>query len=242
MSSERSETIALQGGAPMRAFLALPEGEPPPAGWPLILAIHDAFGFSDDIRRIARRFAENGYAALAPALYDGAGAPVLCVVRTFRDLQARKGAAFERIEAARDHASALPEIDGERMGITGFCMGGGFAIFFAARGGLKVCAPYYGDTPRSADELRDVCPVVAGFGALDKHFAVQGERLAEHLSELGVPHDVEIYPNVGHSYMNDFGDGVMASLMRRTPMHAGYDREASEDSWRRMVDFFGKHL
>ncbi len=42
--------------------------------------------------------------------------------------------------------------------------------------------------------------------------------------------------------MNDFGDGVMAKVMRRTPMHAGYDQEASEDSWRRMVDFFGKHL
>ncbi len=242
MGTERSETIALEGGEPMRALLTLPEGEAPAAGWPLILAIHDAFGFSDDIRRIARRFAENGYAALAPAVYDGAGAPFLCVVRTFRDLQARKGAAFERIEAARAHAAALPEIDGERLGITGFCMGGGFAIFFAARGGLKVCAPYYGDTPSRAEQLRDVCPVVAGFGALDKPFAKQGERLERHLSELGVPHDVKIYPDVGHAYMNNFDSSAMASIMRRTPMHAGYDQEASEDSWRRMVDFFGKHL
>ncbi len=242
MSTERSETITLEGGEPMRALLTLPEGEAPAAGWPLILAIHDAFGFSEDIRGIARRFAENGYAALAPAVYDGAGAPFLCVVRTFRDLQARKGAAFERIEAARAHAAALPEIDGERMGITGFCMGGGFALFFAARGGLRVCAPYYGDTARSAEELRDICPVVAGFGALDKHFAVQGERLEQHLSQVDVAHDVKIYPDVGHSYMNDFGDGVMASIMRHTPMHAGHDEEASEDSWRRMVDFFGKHL
>jgi len=242
MSIVRNETIALDDGESMRALLALPEAEPPSAGWPLILAIHDAFGFSDDIRRIARRFAENGYAALAPAIYDGAGATFLCVVRTLRDLQARKGAAFERIEAARAHAAALPEIDGERMGITGFCMGGGFAIFFAARGGLKVCAPYYGDTPSSAEQLRDVCPVVAGFGELDKQFAAQGERLESHLSELGVQHDVKIYPGVGHSYMNDLGDGVMATIMRRTPMRAGFDQEASEDSWRRMLDFFAKHL
>jgi carboxymethylenebutenolidase len=105
-----------------------------------------------------------------------------------------------------------------------------------------VCAPYYGDTPSSADQLRDVCPVVAGFGALDKQFAVQGERLERHLTELGVPHDVKIYPDSGHSFMNDFGDGVMAALMRRTPMHAGYDEEASEDSWRRMLGFFSEHL
>jgi carboxymethylenebutenolidase len=226
----------------MRALLTLPDAERPAAGWPLILAIHDVFGFSDDIGRIARRFAERGYAALAPALYDGAGAPVLCVVRTFRDLQARKGPAFDRIEAARAYAAALPEIDGDRLGITGFCMGGGFAIFFAARGGFKVCAPYYGDTPSSADQLRNVCPVVAGFGALDKQFAVQGERLERHLTQLGVPHDVKIYPEVGHSYMNDFGDGALAAIMRRTPMHAGHDEQACEDSWRRMLEFFGKHL
>jgi carboxymethylenebutenolidase len=242
MSTERAETVRLADGAAMRALLTLPDGEGPADGWPLILAIHDAFGFSDDIRRIARRFAENGYAALAPAVYDGAGAPLLCVVRTFRDLQAGKGPAFERIEAARAHAAALPEIDGDRLGITGFCMGGGFAIFFAARGGLKVCAPYYGNTPSSADELRNVCPVVAGFGALDKQFAVEGERLEQHLSELGVPHDIKIYPDVGHSYMNDFGDGIMAAVMRRTPMHAGYDEQASEDSWRRMLGFFAEHL
>ena len=81
--------IRLDDGASMRALLTLPDGERPSGGWPLILAIHDAFGFSDDIRRIARRFAENGYAALSPAVYDGAGAPFLCVVRTFRDLPAR---------------------------------------------------------------------------------------------------------------------------------------------------------
>lgn len=55
----RSETITLEGGEPMRALLTLPEGEAPAPGWPLILAIHDAFGWSDDIRRIARRFAES---------------------------------------------------------------------------------------------------------------------------------------------------------------------------------------
>jgi carboxymethylenebutenolidase len=242
VTTERTETIRLADGTAMRALLTLPDGERPANGWPLVLAIHDAFGFSDDIRRIARRFADNGYAALAPAIYDGAGAPVLCVVRTLRDLQARRGAAFDRLEAARAHAAALPEVDGDRLGITGFCMGGGFAIFFAARGGLKVCAPYYGDTPDRAEELRSVCPVVAGFGALDRQFAVQGERLEQHLTELGVPHDVKIYPGVGHSYMNDLGDGMLASLMRRTPMHAGYDEDASEDSWRRMLSFFAEHL
>ena len=109
-------------------------------------------------------------------------------------------------------------------------------------GGVRVGAAYDGDRQRTAETLRRVCPGVAGFGELDRSFAVQGQRLAEHLEELGVPHDVKIYPGVGHSYMNDFGDGVKSKLMRSTPMRAGYNEEASEDSWRRMLAFFEEHL
>ena len=121
MTSERQETIPLADGGSMRALLALPEGDPPEGGWPVVLAIHDIFGFSPDIHRIVRRFADSGYAALAPALYDGAGAPFLCVVRTVRDQQRGEGPAFERIEAARLFLKGLPEINGERVAVTGFC-------------------------------------------------------------------------------------------------------------------------
>ena len=98
----------------MRALLALPEGTPLERGWSVVLAIHDIFGFSPDVRRIARRFAESGYDTLAP-------------------------------------------------------------------------------------------------------------------------------PAAGHSYMNDHG-GILFPLMRHTPMHNAYNEAASEDSWRRMLDFFGEHL
>jgi carboxymethylenebutenolidase len=242
MTRTSRETIRHDGGASMRAYLALPDGEPPAEGWPGVIVIHDAFGFSSDVRRITRRFADSGYAAIAPALYDGAGPPVVCVVRTFGDLTRRRGAAFERIESTRRFLADRDEVNGDRIGVTGFCMGGGFALFYAARGGVQVCAPYYGDTPAEAETLRSVCPVVAGFGELDESFARQGRRLGEHLSSLGIPHDVKIYPGVGHGYMNDFGSGPLVHLMRHTPLHAGYDEEAAEDSWRRMLAFFEKHL
>jgi carboxymethylenebutenolidase len=243
MATERQESIPLTSGGAMRGYLALPDGEAPEGGWPAVIAIHDIFGLSADIRRIARRFASAGYAALAPALYDGAGAPFLCVVRTLRDMRRHEGPAFDRLEAARSFIQASPDLDGTRIAVTGFCLGGGFAIFFAARGGVQVAAPYYGETPAQADELRDVCPVVAGFGELDAPFVGHGHRLAEHLEALGVAHDVKIYPEVGHSYMNDHGGGAaLTALMKRTPMHAAYDEQASEDSWRRMLAFFAEHL
>ena len=73
-------------------------------------------------------------------------------------------------------------------------------------------------------------------------FAEQGRRLEGHLQELGVPHELKIYPDVSHSYMNDLGDGLLAKIMKLTPMRAGYDEAAAEDSWRRMLAFFEKHL
>ena len=242
MARETDVSISHEGGAPMRALMALPEGTAPEGGWRGVVVIHDIRGFSDDVRRITCRFADSGYAAIAPALYDGAGARGLCVVRTVGDLVRRKGPAFDRVEAVQRKLAAHPQVDGGRIGITGFCMGGGFALFYAARGGVQVCAPYYGDTPKEADALRRVCPVIAGYGELDKSFAEQGRRLERHLQSLGIPHEVKIYPDVGHSYMNDFGDGLLAKIMRSTPMHAGYDEDAAEDSWRRMLAFFEKHL
>lgn len=242
MAIDRRASIPLPGGGEMRALLALPEGSPPAGGWPAVVAIHDALGFSNDIRRIARRLADSGYAALAPALFDGAGAPVLCVVRTFRDLSKREGAAFKRLDAARKFVAEQPEVNGARIGVTGFCMGGGFALHWAARGGFRVTAPYYGDVPQSAEDLRNVCPVVAGFGELDWTFLEHARRLPKLLAEVGVQHDVKIYPGVGHSYMNDHGSGLLARLGRHTPMHAAYDETAAEDSWRRMLAFFREHL
>lgn len=241
MTTERQESVPLDDGARMRAFLTLPDGTPPEKGWPVVIAIHDIFGFSPDIHRIARRFADSGYAALAPALYDGAGAPFLCVVRTLLDQQRGTGPAFERIEAARRFLKQLPTIDADRVAVTGFCLGGGFAIFFAARGDVQVAAPYYGETPKDTEQLRKVCPVVAGYGELDKGFTKHGLRLKQNLEKLEVPHDVKIYPGVGHSYMNDHA-GTVFKLMRHGAMHAAYDETASDDSWRRMLDFFGEHL
>jgi carboxymethylenebutenolidase len=242
MAVETQERVALPGGGTMRAWLELPDAAPPAGGWPAVVAIHDLLGFTPDIRRIARRFADSGYACLAPALFDGAGAPFLCVVRTLRDSTRGEGPAFERLDAARAFLAARPDVGAERIGVTGFCMGGGFALAWAARGGFQACAPFYGQVPEERETLRRICPTVASFGELDRTFLPDARRLEKHLVELGVPHDFKLYTGVGHSFMNDHGGGWKAALGKHTPMHAAYDETAAEDAWRRMLAFFARHL
>ena len=216
--------------------LATPDAAAPAPG---LLVVHDITGLGEDTRRILARFARSGYAALAPDLYEAAGR--FCVTRTLLDLAIRRGAAFERLDAALGVLRARPEVDGARTGVVGFCMGGGFAVVLAARGGFQACAPYYGPVPRRQASLAGICPVVGGWGGRDLMFASQGRRLQRHLAALGVESDVVVYPQAGHAYMNQL-DGLAARLGPFGPLRAAYDHETAEDSWTRMLTFFARHL
>jgi carboxymethylenebutenolidase len=222
----------------MRAALALPSG----AGRrPAVIVIHEIFGLNDDIRRITGRFADLGYVALAPDLFDTGGPRALCVLRTFLTLRRREGPAFADLEAARTWLATRPEVDATRTGVVGFCLGGGFALLYAVRAPLGAAGVFYGEVPKTADELRGVCPVVAGYGGRDRIFAPQGERLERLLAEAGVSHDVHVYPDAGHSFMSNHS-GLMATLNAWGPMAVGFNPGAEADSWVRLERFFRIHL
>src|SRR3954453_5444581 len=91
-----------------RAYLAEPTTAPP---WPGIVLIHEIFGLNDDLRAKADRFASRGYLALAPDLFSTGPKP-MCIVKAFRALNARRGDAFDAIEAARGEAAAHPRCSG----------------------------------------------------------------------------------------------------------------------------------
>jgi carboxymethylenebutenolidase len=224
----------------MRAALALPAR---PAPQPAIIVIHEIFGLNDDIRRIAGRVAELGYVALAVDLYDMPGPRVLCILRTLVGMaRGEVGRVIADLEAARSWLATRPEVDARRTGVVGFCMGGGFALLYATRAPLQVAGVFYGDVPKTTEELRGVCPVLGGFGGRDRLFAPQAQRLERLLTELGVPHDVKTYPEAGHSFMSRHPPGVMATLGAWGPMAADFHPEAEADSWRRLESFFGEHL
>jgi carboxymethylenebutenolidase len=231
-------TFPAAAARPMRAALALPGGD---GRRPGVIVIHEIFGLNDDIRRITGRVADLGYVALAPDLLD-AGAPrPLCVLRLFLTLRRRDGRAFADLEAARAYLATRAEVDPTRTAVVGFCLGGGFALLYAVRAPLGAAGVFYGEVPKTADELRGVCPVVAGYGGRDRIFGPQGRRLERLLSALDVPHDVRVYADAGHSFMSQH-TGLMATLGAWGPMAVGYDPASEADSWVRLERFFRTHL
>jgi carboxymethylenebutenolidase len=237
----RQEDIAVPvaDGRPVRAHLARPERAEGPV--PGLLVLHEILGLNDDIRRIAARFAAEGYVALAPDIFDGRGPKPVCMLRAVADVTRGEGPAVDDMLAARDWLAGRPDVDGGRIGVVGFCMGGSFALLLGSVGDFQVAAPYYGEVAPSADRYRGICPVVAGYGARDRVFAGKGRLLESHLQALGVPHDVKLYGRAGHSYMSQHRSWLMA-LAPFTPLRARYEEAAAEDSWRRMLAFFRAHL
>ena len=118
---------AAAGGSPaLRGYLATPQGEGP---FPAVLMVHEAFGLDDITVRHADRMAAAGYLTLAVDLYSDGGAR-RCLVATMRALSAGEGRAFTDLAAARDWLRETGRTTG-KIGVIGFCMGGGFALLLA---------------------------------------------------------------------------------------------------------------
>lgn len=220
----------------LRAYLAVPRGDGP---WPGVVVIQDSLGLTDDIRVQADRLATGGYLAFAPDLYSGRG--IRCVIATLKQSRSGKGQAYEDIEAAREWLVGRDDCTG-RIGIIGFCMGGGFALLSAPRFDFAAASVNYGEVPEDAVErLRGACPIVGSYGGRDRTLRGRPERLRAALRELDIPHDVKEYPDAGHSFLNRFNTGpLMVPLVHM----AGFDyhHPSAEDAWGRIFSFFDEHL
>src|SRR5271156_4457220 len=163
----------------LRAYLATPRGSGP---WPGVVVVMDALGLSDDIRLQADRLAAAGYLVFAPDLYSGRG--IRCVVATMSASRSGGGREYEEIETARKLLAEREDCTG-RIGIIGFCMGGGFALLCAPRG-FQAASVNYGDVPKDAQRLAGACPVVGSYGAKDHTLRGRAQRLEQALDSLGV--------------------------------------------------------
>jgi carboxymethylenebutenolidase len=222
MQTREITNTELKGGA----YLALPEGKGPHPG---VVVIHEAFGLNDHIRDVARRFAKEGYAGLAVDLFTGRNRAI-CMARymTGMLLGSVNRAGIDDLKGALTFLAKHESIDARRLGAIGFCMGGGFAIAWACTDSrLKAIAPFYGVNPRPISVVARLCPVVGSYPERD-FTARSGRILEEALTGNKIAHDIKIYPGARHSFFND--------------MRASYDKSAAEDSWRRVLAFFGERL
>jgi carboxymethylenebutenolidase len=241
LMQQSTVSITRADGSAMKGLYCLPDASRGPL--PAVLVIFDVFGMTADIPRIAGRFVAEGYAVLVPDLFDRPEMRFMCVVRAIRSLLRGSGREFDDLKAAREFLGNRPEINALRVAVTGFCMGGGFAVYLGTSGMYKVTAPFYGQTPKNIEALRGTCPVIASFGGRDsKDMIAAGHRLESHLKTLGVPHEVKFYPEAGHSFMNRNTGFLAEKVFPKTSMHAEYHEASAEDAWRRMFSFFDQHM
>lgn len=225
------------GSTPLFAYLAAPDGDGP---WPGVVVIHEAFGLDAQTRRHADRLARAGYLTLAVDLFS-AGGTVRCLVATMRALRRGAGRPCLDILTAQEHLRADPRCTG-KVGVIGFCMGGGFALL-TAPAGFDAASANYGQLPADPEAAFDgACPVVGSYGGRDVSLRGAAASLEAALDRAGVEHDVKEYPEAGHAFLDDQPPGPVALRPLMRVARVGPDPEAAADAWRRIESFFATHL
>ena len=222
MQTRELAPTELKGGG----YLATPDGNGPHPG---IVVIHEAFGLNDHIKDVTRRLSDAGYVALAVDLLTGRNRAV-CMARymTGMLLGSVNRYGVDDLKSALTLLAKMKEVDAQRLGAVGFCMGGGFAIAWACTDSrLKAIAPFYGVNPRPLDVTKRLCPVVGSYPEQD-FTARAGRTLDGALTRYDIKHDIKVYPGARHSFFNDTG--------------AAFNPEAATDSWQRLLTFFGEQL
>lgn len=236
MQSEHAEVTISTPDGPMTAFVCAPADAAPK---PAVLLLMEAFGLTSHIRDVALRIANEGYVVLAPDLYHREPGQrtfsydeVDEAMATMHRLDLGKAMADD-LRAAIAHLKGRPDVRADRIGVTGFCLGGGLTFFAAVElsDEIAAAAGFYGmvlnQWIEAAAEI--AVPLALFFGELDPFIPLgRVAQIKSRLAELGKDACVTVYPQAEHGFFCDERDS--------------YDRAAAEDSWRELTAFFRVHL
>ena len=209
------------------AFVAWPSGNQPV---PAIVVAHEWWGLNGQIRDIARRLAQQGYAAIVPDLYhDKVADDPMRAHELMRGLE--QDEALGTLSDAVAWLRSQPRTAKGRIGAMGFCMGGGLAEQMGLNGaGVAAVVMFYGTPePDSTRLARLAVPLQAHFGAQDEGIpAERVESFRVALKKAGKITEVYVYPGAGHAFMHDGG--------------SSYRPDAARQAWARTLAFLQKHL
>lgn len=201
--------------------------------YPAIVVIHQNRGVNEHIRDVARRFAKQGYVALTPDYLSRLGGTKK-VNPEGKDVNIRDMApqqvVMEDTDAGFVYLRGRPEVRSDRLGIVGFCWGGGMAFAFATQGrGLKAVVVYYGSTP-SGDLVKNIeAPLLAHYGELDKGITGNVPQTEQAMKQYNKSFTYKIYPGAGHAFNNNTDP-------------SRYNAAAAKEAWGKTVEFFKKNL
>jgi carboxymethylenebutenolidase len=235
------ESFFASGGDQIRMLKTSPSATGP---HPALILIPDVRGIYDHFIDVAERFAREGYVVATIDLYTREGPPEIGDVKAALDWMANLSdrRVLADIDACRQALAASDDVRGDAIGITGFCMGGQYALMSACTAkGLAACVSWYGmlrHAKRTQHKLADpldtaadlACPYLGFFGGTDA--LIPSDQVAElnrALQPLSVSTEVVSYPEAGHAFFNDSRPDV-------------YVASAAEDAWPRTLEFFRRHL
>jgi carboxymethylenebutenolidase len=214
-------------GSTDQGYLAVPSG-----GGPGVVVIQEWWGLVPHIKDVCERFASEGFSALAPDLYHGKQV-------SEPDEAGKAAMALEADTAVKDMSGAVDELSRragrDKVGVVGFCMGGGLALLLASRrpDAVAACVPFYGATLRpdlEPDHSKMSAAVLGHYAELDSFCPpAKARELESQLSDLGLEAQFHIYPGTDHAFFNDTRPEV-------------YNAEASALAWQRTIDFLRSHL